>query len=60
MPSEIHYLRDSTARNDSLDMWQPEMWRTYLECVFIGEKSNPKKRIFHQTAKFEIVTPKSP
>ena len=24
-PSEIHYLRDPTARNGSLDMGQPEM-----------------------------------
>ena len=24
-PSEIHYLRDPTARNSSLDMGKPEM-----------------------------------
>ena len=33
--SEIHYLWDPTARNGSLDMWQPEMWRTYLKCVSV-------------------------
>ena len=34
-PSEIHYPRDPTERNGSLDMWQPEMWRTYHKCVLI-------------------------
>ena len=28
-PLEIHYSLDPTARNGSLDMWKPDMWRTY-------------------------------
>ena len=31
-PSEIQYQPDPTARNGSLDMWQPDMWRTYHKC----------------------------
>ena len=34
-PSEIRYQPDLTARDGSLDMWQPEMWRTYHKCVLI-------------------------
>ena len=39
MPTEIHYLRTPTARNGSLDMWQPEMWITYLKCVWSFRKA---------------------
>ena len=38
MTSDIHYLRDPTTRNGSLDMGQPEMCRTYLKCVLIVYK----------------------
>ena len=60
--SEIHYQPDPTERNGSLDMWQPEMWRTYLSqvCFDRKEKSNLKKQGFHQIVKLEILSLKSP
>ena len=46
-PSEIHYQPDPIERNGSLDMWQPEMWRTYHKCVLIvNRKAILKSRVF--------------
>ena len=57
--SEINYQPDLTARKGSLDMWQPEIWRTYHKWVLIVKKSNLKKWVFHQMGKLEILTLKS-
>ena len=32
---KIYNLQDLTAQNGSLDMWQPDMSRTYLKCTLI-------------------------
>ena len=57
---KLHYQPDPTARNGSLDMWEPEMWRTDHKCVLIVSQSNLKKRVSHQIDKLEILTLESP
>ena len=57
-PSEIYYLRDPTAWNGSLDMWQPEMflWPCSLAvpvlagwvCVYGGSMSRNSRRLNRQ------------
>ena len=41
-PSEIHYLPNRTAQNDSLGMWQPE-YQEFIISVFDHLKSNLEK-----------------
>ena len=59
-PSEIHYLRDQTARNGSVDLWRPKNVKDFSQVCFDHLEKQSEKASFHQIAKCEILTLKSP